>query len=245
MIASDSPDDADTVPLLISVRSIAEARLACRFPLAIIDFKNPSAGALGRCDDGVLEQVSQLKTRGLGFSAACGELKELRWDDFQLPAGFQFAKAGPAGISSVSTMRDAMQQFRSALPDAVTSVAVAYADHVEAQCLPAETIADLAIESRTPWLLIDTASKDGRRLLDWISAARLKDLIGRCRVHGVRTVLAGSLALGDVAPLRALQPDLFGIRGAVCEAGRRTAIDPEKIDFWCRAFPSAAGLFDQ
>jgi (5-formylfuran-3-yl)methyl phosphate synthase len=41
--------------------------------------------------------------------------------------------------------------------------------------------------------------------------------------------LAGSLRLADVAPLLALAPDYLGFRGALCEAGRTSVIDPERV----------------
>ncbi|QDS87326.1 hypothetical protein EC9_15040 [Rosistilla ulvae] len=233
--ARDDDSQNEMAPLLISVRSLAEAVVASRFPLAIIDFKNPAAGALGRCSDTILEGAARLRSNGLGFSAACGELCDLQSDAFSLPGDFRFAKAGPSGIADAMQMRDAMQHFRSVLPETTTPVAVAYADHVEADCLPVESIVQLAIETKYRWLLIDTATKDGRRLQDWISIRRLTDLIGNCRANGIRTVFAGSLALQDLASLRSLGPDLLGIRGAVCTAGRSTAIDPAKIRDWCQA----------
>ncbi|QDV55589.1 (5-formylfuran-3-yl)methyl phosphate synthase [Rosistilla oblonga] len=235
----------DAVPLLISVRSIAEAKIACQFPLAIIDFKNPKAGALGRCSDAVLQRVASLKPTGLGFSAACGELRELQSHRLALPAGIRFAKAGPAGLCSASQIRDAMLRFRAALPDATTSVAVAYADHAEADCAPVETIAELAIQTEHRWVLIDTATKDGRRLLDWLTPQQLTDVISMGRQHGIGTVLAGSLALQDIDSLRSLGADLLGIRGAVCSGGRDSQIDPDKIAAWCQAMASAEAPIDR
>lgn len=237
--ADDNFQSPVIAPLLISVRSLEEALLASRFPLAIIDFKDPCGGPLGRCSDAILEGVTTLPKRGLGFSAACGELSELQQERFAkpsiLPSGFQFAKAGPAGLSDVSQLTDALQWFRSSLLNEVTPVAVAYADHLNADSLPAETIVELAIQLRYRWLLFDTATKDGRRLLDWIPMQQLTELLGRCREHGIRTVLAGSLSMQDIASLRPLGADLLGIRGAVCTAGRSSCIDPQKLARWCRA----------
>jgi uncharacterized protein (UPF0264 family) len=42
--------------------------------------------------------------------------------------------------------------------------------------------------------------------------------------------LAGSLRIGDIAPLAALGPDLLGFRGALCQPGGRAAqISTERV----------------
>lgn len=242
-----------TVPLLVSVDSVEEARIAATFPIAIIDFKNPAAGALGRCCDAVLREVSHLSRPALGFSAACGELLDLlngpdegsSADDVDagaLPKGFRFLKAGPAQLEQAPALEYRMQRFAAACDQGVAPVAVAYADHEAAHALTPERIAELAIKLRFQWFLLDTMTKDGRSLIDWLSIERIKTLIDLCHQNRMRIVLAGSISLPLADQLLPLGPDLLGVRGAVCHTDRTSQIDPRKIEAWCTELRSSPSM---
>ncbi|MEZ6089785.1 MAG: (5-formylfuran-3-yl)methyl phosphate synthase [Pirellulaceae bacterium] len=218
-----------TVPLLVSVDSLDEARVASRFPVAIIDFKDPTAGSLGRCGDAILHSINHLQPPALGFSAACGELSDLFDDAKQceavasVPPGFRFVKAGPALIRDRSVLTERLQQFADCCHPNITPVAVAYADDPIAGSLAAEEIVELASDVGFRWFLLDTMSKDGRRLPDWISFERLGRVIRQCHDNEMRIVLAGSLSLPLASQLLELGPDLLGVRGAVCSGDRARA----------------------
>ena len=70
-------------------------------------------------------------------------------------------------------------------------------------------------------LLLDTWSKDGTRLLDWLPTHALDRIIRACHDSGVRVALAGSVGRPDIETLLPLHPDWIAVRGAACAKGRR------------------------
>ena len=83
--------------LLVSVRSLAEARAAIGGGCAVLDLKEPSRGPLGMADPEVVgEAAGWGRSRGVATSMAMGEVAD--WSDeavaeFTLPA-VDFAKLG-------------------------------------------------------------------------------------------------------------------------------------------------------
>lgn len=102
-------------------------------------------------------------------------------------------------------------------------VAVAYADHDRANAPTLDEVLDAALETNCSVLLIDTFVKDGTSLLDWLSVEQLAGLRKKSYAHGLQLALAGKVTLLELPSLLPLQPDIIAVRGAVCEAGVRTA----------------------
>ena len=86
-------------------------------------------------------------------------------------------------------------------------------------------------------ILIDTAIKDGSNLFDNMSFDELAEFVGRCREDKIMCALAGSIKEKHLDDLAKLDPDLIGVRGALCtdQSDRRTVIDPVRT----RAFIEA------
>jgi hypothetical protein len=109
-------------------------------------------------------------------------------------------------------------------------VAVAYADHLQSNAPLPEAICRFAREARLGAFLLDTFTKDGRTLLDWLPLERIAQMREQCRRAGLPIALAGSLGAAQIDKLRRLQPDWFAVRGAVCRRGLRDgAIEPERV----------------
>lgn len=72
-------------------------------------------------------------------------------------------------------------------------------------------------------VMLDTASKDGRGLLDCMAGEDLTRFVASARRHGLLSGLAGSLKLNDIPALLPLGPDYLGFRGALCAGGSRLA----------------------
>ncbi|VUD74400.1 hypothetical protein MET9862_05029 [Methylobacterium symbioticum] len=78
--------------------------------------------------------------------------------------------------------------------------------------------------------MIDTASKDGRRLTDRLGPADLTAFTEACRAHGLLSGLAGSLRVSDIPSLAPHRPSYLGFRGGLCRArDRRLGLDPEAL----------------
>src|SRR5262249_30742955 len=114
----------------------------------------------------------------------------------------------------------------AALARRVKLVGVLFADHGFDQ-----SFVPLMAESGFAGAMVDTARKDGGRLLDHMSAAALGAFVDTCRRHHLMGGLAGSLEAPDVPRLLLLTPDVLGFRGALCGEGDRTGrIDPAAVE---------------
>jgi hypothetical protein len=115
-------------------------------------------------------------------------------------------------------------------------VPVIYADWSLAAAPPPLEIVELAWEVGAQLVLIDTFTKDGRRLFDFLSIGQLRDI--RCRLDrcGCRLVLAGSLTQADLPSLLRVNPAMVAVRGAVCAGNTRDRLDAGLLNQWLAAF---------
>lgn len=225
--------------LLVSVRSAAEAVVAASNGADIVDAKEPNAGPLGAVSAEVLREIELALPAhvplgvALGDVSTPGQLAEVL-DRLALPsrAGGVFLKCGFAGVGRseqvTEILRLAMQRAR-ALGPSVAVIAAAYADGDRAGALSPQTILDAAIDAGVRGALIDTWAKDGRGLLRQISLDALAAWVARARAAGLLAALAGSLDADDIAILRSVEPDVVGVRGAVCRGGRAGALDADRL----------------
>ena len=87
--------------------------------------------------------------------------------------------------------------------------------------LDPDLMVKLAKESHCDGFLIDTLVKDGRNLFDFIPENRLKEMIIEGKELGMSTALSGHLKMNDIDELSRINPDIVGVRGAVCQKGDR------------------------
>jgi uncharacterized protein (UPF0264 family) len=207
--------------LLVSVRSAAEAHSALVGGCDLLDAKEPSAGPLGAVSPAVLADI--LAVAGdHPVSAALGEL----------PAEGPLPLAPPQlCFIKVGLAHWAGRNWRARLAEVRSPrlVVAAYADHVRAEAPPPEEVLEAAIALRLAAFLLDTAIKDGRTLPEWVSPARLGDLIARAHAAGLPVALAGSLTAERMADLAHLAPDWFAVRGAACDGGRDGVVTVERV----------------
>ncbi|MGH8728006.1 MAG: (5-formylfuran-3-yl)methyl phosphate synthase, partial [Burkholderiales bacterium] len=94
-------------------------------------------------------------------------------------------------------------------------------------------------------VMLDTANKDGGGLMSHGSYAFLAQFVSNAQKLDLDAGLAGSLKLEDLAPLLRLSPDYLGFRGALCETGRASTIDGEKVERLANAMRDARELGDR
>lgn len=211
---------------LASVMSADEAELALRGGADVIDCKDPAGGALGAlAGETVREVVSRVAGR-LPVSATIGDLP---------------ASAGVlvrAATAMASTGVDIVKVGFFADGDPVEAIAALGRQDLG----PARLVAVLMADRGTDFTLVpalsgagfvgvmlDTADKSAGRLTSILAENRLREFVQLAHAHGLFAGLAGSLRLSDVARLTPLEPDVLGFRGALCAAGRASAVDPDKI----------------
>lgn len=228
----------DGARLLISVRNAPEAVAALAGGCHILDIKEPSRGSLGMADvvaiSAIVREAREIHS-DVTISAALGEVVD--WSDMPppaIPTGIALAKLGTAGLGGDLEWRARWSEIRADFSTSATEklawVAVAYAD---AEAAVAPTIDDIvmaAVEEECAGVLVDTYTKSGRSLFDWISPDELKRLAVRVQSAGLFFVLAGQLRTTDLAQVAEVAPDIVAVRSAVCVAGdRENGITPEAV----------------
>ncbi len=213
--------------LLVSVRSVHEARAALAGGAALVDLKEPDRGALGAVDAETIEAVLDAVNEQVPVSAALGELV----DDLPpaISARLAYAKLG---LARAARLADWQARWRAALqnfPATVAPVAVAYADWRLAQAPPPVAVLEAAKSTRCAALLVDTYDKSAGDLLTHLPISELDPLLARARARGLRVVLGGSLDAASLPQVLELAPDYLAVRTAVCEAGRNSPLVAERV----------------
>ena len=220
--------------LLVSVRSVAEARLAADGGADFIDLKEPSAGALGGLPVATIRAiVSALREQGCGLPVSA-TIGDLGLHDIATVLA-RVAEVGACGVDYVKVgiprepgAADVLAAL-SRVPHAVVPVFIA--DHgldtalVERACALRERSGALHF----PGVMVDTANKLAGSLFDAVPRAGLQQFVARVRRAGALAGLAGALRLPQLPLLLSLAPDFAGFRSAVCGADRRAAIDPQRL----------------
>jgi uncharacterized protein (UPF0264 family) len=214
--------------LLVSVVDPDEAREAAAAGADIVDVKNPAEGSLGAPSPAVIEGVRAAVPPQLPVSAAIGDMPNLPGTAALAAlgaarSGARFVKVGLWGVSTEAEAVALLGTVRKAVPDAVV-VAAAYADarRVAHGPLAPELLAQVAHAAGVAMCLLDTAVKDGRGLLDWLSPDTLASLVADAHAAGLQVALAGALRAEDLPVVAATGADIAGVRSAACGNGQRS-----------------------
>jgi len=213
--------------LLASVTGPQEAAIAAKHGADIIDLKESSRSAFGA----VTPEVLRATVAGLGgrcsVSAVTGELP--MEPDRLLSAAHALADAGAEYVKVglfQGKEREACIRALSATARRTKIIGVMFAEDA-----PDETLVPLMAESGFAGAMLDTARKDGRRLLDLMDITVLGKFVDKVRARGLLSGLAGSLEPPDIPRLLLLAPDVLGFRGALClQLDRAAGIDPQAVD---------------
>jgi (5-formylfuran-3-yl)methyl phosphate synthase len=223
--------------LLVSVTDAHEARVAVDGGVDIVDVKNPAEGSLGAAGPGVIEQVRAAVPPERPVSAAIGDLPNLPGTAALAArgaarAGAAYVKVGLWGTSSTDAAVGVLRAVLDAVDGEAAVVAAAYADaeRVPGGPVPPGAVVEAAHRAGVGGCLLDTAVKDGRGLLDWLTPEALGALVAEGHAAGLEMALAGALRAEDLSAVRATGADIAGVRSAACRDGRRTApLDAERI----------------
>ena len=221
-----------TRQLLISVQNAEEAQIAFQSGVAWVDLKNPRAGALGQPDretcQAFIEVAKQFPSSRI--SLALGEFDCVDWQlATEYLNHFAVGKVGLAGRTEIS---HEMVERLSSFPGQI--VPALYADWARVGSASPACVVQLADKIHAPFVLVDTHTKDGRNLLDWMSLEQLRDLQSQVQGIGASLVIAGSLRSSDWPALQQLNQVTVGIRGAVCQtpSDRGSSLNRAAIEQW-------------
>jgi (5-formylfuran-3-yl)methyl phosphate synthase len=238
------------VRLLVSVVDAGEARDAATAGADIVDVKNPAEGSLGAPSPAVIADIRAAVPAALPVSAAIGDMPNLPGTAALAALGAAHSGAGfvKVGLWGASTEAEAvalLRTVREAARDAAV-VAGAYADarRVAHAPLAPQLLPRVAHAAGVELCLLDTAIKDGRGLLDWLSPEALTALVDEAHALGLEVALAGALRAEDLPIVGAAGADIVGVRSAACADGRRSgALDPSRVRALraaCAATPRAS-----
>jgi (5-formylfuran-3-yl)methyl phosphate synthase len=217
--------------LLVSVVDVGEACAAAAAGADIVDVKNPAEGSLGAPAPAVVAGVRAAVPADLPVSAAIGDMPNLPGTAALAAlgaarSGATFVKVGLWGVSTEDDAVDLLRAVRDgvAYVPGVIVVAAAYADAGRAASAPLapELLPSVARAAGVGACLLDTAVKDGRGLLEWISPDALASLVADAHGAGLQMALAGALRAEDLPVVQATGADIAGIRSAACGDGRRS-----------------------
>lgn len=241
---------------LVSVRSLPEAILADAFPVDILDLKEPRDGALSPVAPEVWNELNRWTESGRKagrrkpISVALGEADEARRIADLVPPTVAFAKAGPSGCRDARTLRSLWQSVRRRLAAPIELVAVAYADHQRASCVPPREIIAEAADFGCRRILLDTFVKNRGSVVEQLGWQALNRIGETAAQRGLWWSLAGSITSADVTALLRDQPlqyppDCVAVRGDVCESGddrgqdRTGQLSAQRLQHWSDALCGA------
>ena len=229
-----------TTGLLVSARSVAEARLVLQHDNVWLDLKEPSAGSLGRPSiETIADFLSLTLSNPAPSSIAAGEL--VQWTD-DLSTNLA-AKLPPHcfikfGLSNAKLgWADTLAQIGKTLHRRQQMILVHYADWQAAQCPDWIQTLRTAETLDCRYVLVDTYDKSGGGLLDHLSIERLESMIQIANAKNLAVALAGSLQANQLASLMNVGAAWLGFRGAVCENRERTStLCKNKLQSLCSEF---------
>lgn len=238
--------------LLVSPTSVAEARVAVLSAVDVIDIKNPAEGSLGCPHPAVAREIARLaRQSGREVSIAIGDLYHqpgtaamaalgaMQFEVKYIKAGLRASRTTAQAATLLQWMVESVEMAATdhSTPANPCVVACGYADYRSMDGLaPADLIAAATI-ARCDFAMLDTFAKDGQSLFDLLSLSELQEFVFAARSRGLGVALAGSLSLDHLPRLIELQPDIIGVRGAICEnQDRESRICPEQT----RIFVDAA-----
>lgn len=229
---------AQPAQFLASVTSVEEARIAIMNGAAIIDCKDPSAGALGALPWATVAEIAKLAAGRMPVSATIGDLPPL--PETVVPRVEEMARTGvdivKIGFFGGGRPEAAIAALAGLDLDGTRLVGLLLADQQPVlDLIPQMAAAGFA------GVMLDTARKDGTTLLDHMDAAALTTFVAAAHRAGLFAGLAGSLSRNMVPSLVATGADVLGFRGALTEGPSRTsALSPAKVAEVARAIRSAS-----
>ena len=212
--------------LMVSVQNVEEALEADRGGADVVDVKNLQEALVGSGHPAVVQQVrNQIPVEKhvsvtLGVvpsqpgTVAMAAYAAAVLNATSVKVGFCNTDYATA-VETLIQSRRAMEGFNTKL------IGSLFADNGLSDGLDPHLMVQLAKEGQCDGFLIDTLTKDGRNLFDFIPEAKLKEMVLEGKQLGLSTSLSGHLRIEDLDELARINPDIVGVRGAVCADGDR------------------------
>lgn len=226
---------AERLRLLVSVRSVAEARLAAEAGVDFIDLKEPGDGALGGLDTATIATIVAALPAAAGMavrklSATIGDTPDGDPVDAVLAKVRAVAACGVDYVKVGIARRPSAAALLAALADCGAAVIPVFVADLGLDAGAVRTACSLGFAG----VMVDTADKRAGSLFDVLDAEALRAFVGTARAAGTMVGVAGALQLADLPRVAALAPDYAGFRSAVCRDGRAGSLDAGLLAALCR-----------
>jgi uncharacterized protein (UPF0264 family) len=195
----------------------------------IIDVKNPKEGALGANYPWVIKRIKEVTPKNLEVSCTLGEVGNLP-GSVSLAAlgaaslGVDYIKVGLYGIKTPKEAIFLLQTVSKAAKECNPKIKIAVAGYADAEKIGAIDpllIPEIANKAQVDVAMLDTSTKDGKNLFDYLTIEQLKKFVDLAHGFGLKTALAGSLRKQDLLVVYGLGTDIAGLRGAACTNSNR------------------------
>jgi uncharacterized protein (UPF0264 family) len=226
----------DMLKLMISIINKEEASIAYDAKADLIDIKNPAEGSLGGQHPLVIKEIVEMLPEDVEVSATVGDVPYLPCTIAQAAyavASLQvdYVKIGFKGCKNTEeakTLAGEVVKAVNCFPK-VKIIVGCYADYRESGTLPPLEILKAVSGTGISGILIDTLSKDGRNLFDFMGEAELAEFVNKTHEQKLMAALAGSIKEEHVDTLNRLKADISGVRGAICDGSRLGKVQGDKI----------------
>lgn len=204
----------------------------------IIDVKNPAEGSLGASFPWVIREIKDVAIKhGKQVSATIGDM-EYKPGTASLAvlgaahSGADYIKIGLFGVKNeeeaYNMLKPVVRSVKEFNKDKKL-VAAAYADYYRINTISPQLLPEVGEEAGVDGIMIDTAVKDGKTLFDHMEMDELEDFIKESRKRTLFCALAGGIKGAHTTALKELNPDIIGVRTAVCRDGRESRIEKDLV----------------
>ena len=213
--------------LMVSVQDLYEAKQALKGGADIVDVKNLQEALVGSAHPNVVKQIRDEVPSAHHASVTLGVVPDQIGtvsmalyaarclDATSVKVGFMVSDYNLA-LETLIASKEALQGTTTKLIGSLFEDNILYEGGIDP-----DLMVRLAKDSDCDGFLIDTLVKDGRNLFDFIPEARLKEIVLEGKELGMSTALSGHLKMSDIDELSRVNPDIVGVRGAVCQKGDR------------------------
>ena len=213
--------------LMVSVQDVDEALEAEQGGADVVDVKNLQEAMVGSGHPSTVRQVRGIIPVEKHVSVTLGVVPNqagtvamavyaaAMMDATSVKVGFR--------VADYDTAAEVLRESRRALDGFNTKlVGSLFADNeLYEGGLDSNLMVQLATDGECDGFLIDTLTKDGRNLFDFMPEPVLRQIVLEGKQLGLSTALSGHLKISDLDELARINPDIVGVRGAVCASGDR------------------------
>ena len=218
----------NNIKLLISPKTVEEAKVVISAKVDLIDCKNPEEGSLGANFPWIIRLMKDLipKNSSQLLSATIGDFPNLP-GSASLAAlgaavsGADIIKVGLKGPQNIEQGIHLMKKVVKAVKNYdnnIWVVTAGYADYRRMKTnLDFLSIPTIAAESGADVAMLDTYIKDEKGLFDFLNITQLNEFKDKAHQLNLKVALAGNIKQNVLPKIKEINPDILGIRSMVCE----------------------------